>query len=301
MARYRLRFQLQEVDLPPGETLIGRSLDCQVTIEDPLVSRQHARILVQGDDATLEDLGSRNGVKLNGLTVRTPALLKDGDRLRIGTQELVVSRIEPAAAAKHARATGVLRLCANCKLPYPRELVACPNCEATEQTDEETLSGSFNAGRQQSWSIQLLVEALDRALSLSRWPDAERILQRASAQIEEMLAAGANVDPKQFTGVAIGALRVSLENEDVTWGRWAIRVHRIRHIVPAAPVLERLAILLHKNGEALAQDLTELVEELHRQDRSLSPEEVTAMARLDELRTPPGGGSPTIGRLGASN
>lgn len=256
---------------------------------------------MQGDDATLEDLGSRNGVKLNGLTVRTPALLKDGDRLRIGTQELVVSRIEPAAAAKHARATGVLRLCANCKLPYPRELVACPNCEATEQTDEETLSGSFNAGRQQSWSIQLLVEALDRALSLSRWPDAERILQRASAQIEEMLAAGANVDPKQFTGVAIGALRVSLENEDVTWGRWAIRVHRIRHIVPAAPVLERLAILLHKNGEALAQDLTELVEELHRQDRSLSPEEVTAMARLDELRTPPGGGSPTIGRLGASN
>jgi hypothetical protein len=303
VARYRLRFQLQEVDLALGETLIGRSLDCQVTIEDPLVSRQHARIVVQGDDATLEDLGSRNGVKLNGLTVRTPAQLKDGDRLRIGTQELVVSRIEPATAAKHARATGVLRLCANCKLPYPRELFACPNCEATEQTDEETLSGTFNAGRQQSWSIQLLVEALERALSLSRWHDAERILQRASAQVEEMLAAGVNVDPKQFAGVTSGALRVSFENEDVTWGRWAIRVHRLRHTVPSAAVLERLAVFLHvhKNAEALAQDLAELAEELHHQDRSLSSDEAVAVARLDELCGSPPGDASMVGRLEAPN
>ena len=66
MARYRLRFLLQEFDLPRGATLIGRSSDCHVTIEDPLVSRQHARIVIDGDDATLQDLGSRNGVKLNG-------------------------------------------------------------------------------------------------------------------------------------------------------------------------------------------------------------------------------------------
>ena len=51
MARYRLRFLLQEFDLPRGTTLIGRSSECQVTIEDPLVSRQHARILIDGDEA----------------------------------------------------------------------------------------------------------------------------------------------------------------------------------------------------------------------------------------------------------
>src|SRR6478609_5130327 len=111
---------MQEVDLPPGETLIGRSLDCQITLEDPLVSRVHARVLVHGDDAVVEDLGSRNGVKVNGVALRGSTRLKDGDRLRIGTQEVVVARIEPSALARHARATGVLRVCANCKLPYPR-------------------------------------------------------------------------------------------------------------------------------------------------------------------------------------
>ena len=58
MARYRLRFLLQEFDLPRGATILGRSSDCHVTIEDPLVSRQHARIMVRGEEATLEDLGS---------------------------------------------------------------------------------------------------------------------------------------------------------------------------------------------------------------------------------------------------
>ena len=52
VARYRLRFLLQEFDLPRGITVIGRSLDCNLTIEDPLVSRQHARIVVDDDGGT---------------------------------------------------------------------------------------------------------------------------------------------------------------------------------------------------------------------------------------------------------
>ena len=116
MARYRLRFLLQEFDLSKGTTLIGRSADCHVTIEDPLVSRQHARILIDGDDAMLEDLGSRNGVKLNGVAIKGTHPLKDGDRLRIGTQELVFCRVEQAAQAS-AKTTGFLRHCVTCRLP----------------------------------------------------------------------------------------------------------------------------------------------------------------------------------------
>ena len=85
MARYRLRFLLQEFDLPRETTLIGRSSDCHVTIEDPLVSRQHARIVIDDDGAKCEDLGSRNGVKINGVIARGFMPLKDGDRLCIGT------------------------------------------------------------------------------------------------------------------------------------------------------------------------------------------------------------------------
>lgn len=70
MARYRLRFLLQEFDLPRGATIIGRSLDCHLTIEDPLVSRQHARIVIDDAGAFVEDMGSRNGVRVDGVSIK---------------------------------------------------------------------------------------------------------------------------------------------------------------------------------------------------------------------------------------
>ncbi|MGH7327570.1 MAG: FHA domain-containing protein, partial [Polyangiaceae bacterium] len=151
MARYRLRFLLQEFDLPRGATLIGRSSDCHVTIEDPLVSRQHARIVIDDDGAKCEDLGSRNGVKINGVVARGFTPLKDGDRLRIGTQELVFCAVGVAAPPPPAKTTGFLRYCASCRLPYPQELAACPACGATEQVDEETLNGPLGVASQNAW------------------------------------------------------------------------------------------------------------------------------------------------------
>ena len=166
VARYRLRFLLQEFDLPRGATILGRSSDCHVTIEDPLVSRHHARIVLEGDRAVVYDLNSRNGVKLNGAPIKEPTELKDGDRLRIGTQELVFCRVEAAPNAS-AKTTGFLRHCARCRMPYPQEAGACPNCGATEALDEETLSGQFGAAAQAIWSVQLFLEVLERALTLA--------------------------------------------------------------------------------------------------------------------------------------
>ena len=88
--RFRLRFLLQEIDLGPGVTTIGRSAACQITIDDPLVSREHARIRVDGPKVTLEDLGSRNGLSVNGKPTKGIVELVDGDRLRVGSQELVL-------------------------------------------------------------------------------------------------------------------------------------------------------------------------------------------------------------------
>ncbi|HEX3345823.1 MAG TPA: FHA domain-containing protein, partial [Polyangiaceae bacterium] len=215
MARYRLRFLLQEFDLPRGITVIGRSLDCNLTIEDPLVSRQHASIVVDDGGGSVEDMGSRNGVRVNGLQVRGSTPLRDGDRVRIGTQDFVFCRVDPAGKA-HSKTTGVLRLCAKCRLPYPREMVACPNCEATEQTDEETLSGSFGTENQTAWSVQLLVEALERALTLGRLTDAERIARRATAQVEELVVAGGSIDTKALGALAVQAVGTTLATNEPT-------------------------------------------------------------------------------------
>src|SRR5258706_6808817 len=87
--RYRLRFLLQEFNLPFGITIVGRGDDCQITLFDPSVSRQHARIIVDDRCAIIEDLKSRNGCRVNGKRIQGPTQLVEGDRIRIGTQELV--------------------------------------------------------------------------------------------------------------------------------------------------------------------------------------------------------------------
>jgi hypothetical protein len=283
VARYRLRFLLQEFDLPKGVTLIGRSLDCHVTIEDPLVSRQHARIIIDEEKAVIEDLGSRNGVKVNGAGVRGSVPLNDGDRLRIGTQDLVFCRVDPVGAA-HAKTTGVLRLCANCRLPYPREMVACPNCEATEQTEEETLSGSFGTEKRHAWNVQLLVEALEKALTLGRWTDADRIVRRATTQVEELMVAGQPVDGVQLAQIALAASKASIAGDDATWGVWVISVYRRLAQVPPPAVIDTLVSLAEKFGRDVAGPIAQLADHLRASARPENPDDAAGLVRVEQLR-----------------
>jgi signal transduction histidine kinase/pSer/pThr/pTyr-binding forkhead associated (FHA) protein len=79
----------QIYQLEDEEVIIGRDTTCQVCFEDRTLSRQHARILVNGDNLTIEDLGSVNGVLVNGVRLSSSELKVD-DRLTLGNVELLV-------------------------------------------------------------------------------------------------------------------------------------------------------------------------------------------------------------------
>ena len=277
MARYRLRFLLQEFDLPRGATILGRSSDCHVTIEDPLVSRHHARIVLEGDRAVVYDLNSRNGVKVNGAPVKDPVELKDGDRLRIGTQELVFCRVEAAPNAS-AKTTGFLRHCARCRMPYPQEAGACPSCGATEALDEETLSGQFGAAAQQIWSVQLFLEVLDRALGLGRFED----VHRATVQVEERIVRGDEIDAAQLSKLAVGAARASLALDDSTWAVWVAQVYRRVPLVMAEEVVNKLSELAVRFPHDMADPVEQLA--VHVRTVRSTPAEATAIAALEAVR-----------------
>jgi len=70
---------------------IGRLAECDVMLKDKGASRRHAQIRTKDGVATLTDLGSTNGTRLNGQTVQTRAL-EDGDRITIGTTTLEFRR-----------------------------------------------------------------------------------------------------------------------------------------------------------------------------------------------------------------
>jgi hypothetical protein len=67
--------------------LLGRSRECDIVIDDPNVSRRHAELRREGASWTVADLGSTNGVKVNGRRV-DHAALGDGDRVTVGVTDL---------------------------------------------------------------------------------------------------------------------------------------------------------------------------------------------------------------------
>jgi len=89
--------------LQGGENRLGRGSDVEVLIDAASVSRHHALIVVAGSTAVLEDLGSKNGTRLNGEPVGTGRELRDGDEIRLGTVQLLFRSLPRDAATATAR------------------------------------------------------------------------------------------------------------------------------------------------------------------------------------------------------
>lgn len=91
--------------LAPGVYFLGRGDDADVLLADPLVSRRHAAVRVSACGlVVIEDLGSSNGVSVNGTVVSTPRALEPDDRILIGSQELRLRLAEKVdTASAHAR------------------------------------------------------------------------------------------------------------------------------------------------------------------------------------------------------
>jgi len=80
----RLILPDREVNLEEGENLLGRARDAAAWIDSSRVSRRHARIVVAGGRATIEDLGSKNGTLVRGRKISGCVPLADGDEIHVG-------------------------------------------------------------------------------------------------------------------------------------------------------------------------------------------------------------------------
>src|SRR5688572_7563321 len=86
--RYLLELDGQPLELPEGEILLGRSRSCTVTLPDPSISRQHAKLLLRQGQVRLRDLNSSNGTYLNDARVHAETDVVDGDRIVLGETEM---------------------------------------------------------------------------------------------------------------------------------------------------------------------------------------------------------------------
>jgi DNA-binding winged helix-turn-helix (wHTH) protein len=90
----RVQWDGREVTLAEGSHLVGRRADCTVRIDQPSVSRVHARVLVSRGTTTIEDLRSKNGTFVDGVRIVAVTELLPRCRIRIGEVDVELTRLD---------------------------------------------------------------------------------------------------------------------------------------------------------------------------------------------------------------
>ena len=103
----RLKLGFRVLLLGPGTFTIGRRHSCDLVLDDPQTSREHARVIVGEQSAAIQDLSSGNGVLVNGRRIQGLQRIAVGDRIQIGvhTIEVLSPNDNSSTAADEAEPT----------------------------------------------------------------------------------------------------------------------------------------------------------------------------------------------------
>jgi hypothetical protein len=300
MPRFRLRYQSTNLEMPLGEFAIGRSSSCNLALADGLVSRKHAVLHVGPDAVVVEDLGSRNGVAVNGIRIDAPRRLTHMDRVYIGSQELVL--IDAAKLREGNKDTADYIVCASCGAINGSAKRRCGECgRRLAAAAGETLVG--NNGRVDSSShawgaedtrtaraLDVIAGIASKAIAMGRFEEAERmllphldnILERALAK--RPLSDSEKDDPDVlFAGATSYALRLAQGLKASKWIDWVFRVHTATGRLMEAETIEALHSLVRNNNYSRPQFLRAYLQVVHDRSSDYGASERFLLRRLEGL------------------
>ncbi|CAN5865697.1 hypothetical protein BH11MYX2_BH11MYX2_36190 [soil metagenome] len=90
MRRVYLEYLGDSIELPYGETVLGRDTGCMMRFNDASVSRRHLKFIRHPESILVEDLGSSNGTLVNGERLRGSRTLAEGDTVKVGSRVLTI-------------------------------------------------------------------------------------------------------------------------------------------------------------------------------------------------------------------
>jgi pSer/pThr/pTyr-binding forkhead associated (FHA) protein len=240
---YRLRYQQHDFELSEGHFTIGRSTNCQLSLDDPLVSRLHARLSVTPEGVLVEDLGSRNGVRVNGDKLDQPRLLEHGDKVAIGNQEMVLLLRREATADTIVQAPPTQRL----------------------------------------HSFGLIATLADKALALGRGEEAERLLSAQLQQVQHDLGAGHAAPTDVLEKAAQYAAKLAGATGKGVWVDYIVRIYtETRQPLPAS-IIDELYSVLRKVKQPDLRALRGYLEALRERSKEFSPAERFLVSRIEGL------------------
>lgn len=271
----RLHYMGHNLEVPEGEFIVGRSSSCQLSLDDALVSRKHAVLTVSGGAASIEDLGSRNGVLVNKKKISGPISLADGDLITIGSQEMTIHGLKdrPMAAAPR------------------RPLFDTMTAASPELFDEPTRTNiDYLAADpdKRVHELSLIGAVAEKALQLGRPDDAVRLLDRPMKDLlarAKRIAAGEDVPPIDELAVKRAvtlALRIASMSNAGEWVDYVLELHAARRqLLPAATIDELYTIVRRVRVDPAK--LRSYVEALGETSGALNANEKFLLSRIEGL------------------
>ncbi len=233
--RFRLRYLQHDLELNEGTFAVGRNASCQLSLDDPLVSRRHAIFEVGAGGVTVEDLNSRNGVIVNGMRAEGKVPLNVGDRILIGSQELTLL----SAREMQQASPGVG------KMTLPKMRVNTPSASfrpmppPTESDPEPSMVRRAD-------QFKLLSGVAEKALAMGKAGEAERLLASALADVIESTRAGRPLPPTLVDQAAKFSAKLATATGKGGWADYVIELYQAQKRPCPANVIDELYNAMRK-------------------------------------------------------
>lgn len=137
------------------EITVGRQEGNTIRLTERNVSRRHARLLRQDAQVLVEDLGSYNGIKVNGEKIAGQVEIKDGDLIQIGDYDLAIQRDEPIHSPPTEPTAAVPTAMDEDAFPEPRASAVPPGDATTPASGTPTASYANDARRHATAVIRI--------------------------------------------------------------------------------------------------------------------------------------------------
>ncbi|HET7542952.1 MAG TPA: FHA domain-containing protein [Polyangiaceae bacterium] len=277
--RFWLEYQGRTFELRPGEILIGRSSNCHLVLDDGLVSRKHAQIIVTDEQASVEDFGSANGVFVNNKRVNGSEPLKAGDQLQIGKQQFMVCALaRPVVPIPMERRMAETLHGMRMQSDSPQE----PISDARPDTKVELKQPEVEA-TQRAEALELLGGVADKVLALGRGEEAERVLSTALNNVLAEVRRGREPAARVINKAATYAGKLAEATAHGKWLDYTIELYAsLRRPMPIEFVDQMYAVLRRVDAVNLPA-LRAYLSVLHAQTQAFAPNERFAIQRLEGL------------------
>jgi len=281
LPRYRLRYRSADLVIPVGDFVIGRSSNCDLAIDDAVVSRRHAVLHVDPIGMSLEDLGSSNGVHVNGRRVEGSQKLGHLDRISIGSHEIVILQISGATVGQ---ATMKIRICLNCTRPLEGQPSICPHCgqdPLSRPAEGAPAPALVPIKSEASASFRMLGPIADKAMGMGRFEEAERLL---ATHLEAMLRGASAATPRSTVedGTRI-ALRLGKGLGSPRWLTFLFDLNTAAERILDRKTVEDLHTLARKIGYRDVASLRAYLAWIRSRESSISASDRFVLRRLESL------------------